>query len=415
MDTYILSLLVIGLLLLGVTLGSGWIKRLPLSYALIYLTVGVLLGSYGLDLVEIRPETQFLERLTEFVVIVSVFGCGLKINRPLKPWAWQSTIRLIGFLMPISILALAAIAHYILGMGWGAAVLLGAILAPTDPVLASEVQLDHVEDKDELRFALTSEGGLNDSLAFPFVYFGIYAFKNDNWNNWFISWVGIDLVWAIASGIAMGIIVAKAVIWLDRFLQKRRSADNLMEDFVALSIILLTYSLTEVVNGYGFLAVFVAGLVVQRSYFTQQDKRMAQLEFTEQIEKLLEIATIVILGTLLLLEPMLEYAGESLLVAGLLLLVIRPFGVWLSMLGGDLPKTTRSLMGWFGIKGIGSLYYLTYALGEGVSGDVAQQIAWITYTVVVLSVIAHGISAYPLMAWYEGVKVEKKKLKSDVV
>ena len=238
MDTYILSLLVIGLLLLGVTLGSGWIKRLPLSYALIYLTVGVLLGSYGLDLVEIRPETQFLERLTEFVVIVSVFGCGLKINRPLKPWAWQSTIRLIGFLMPISILALAAIAHYILGMGWGAAVLLGAILAPTDPVLASEVQLDHVEDKDELRFALTSEGGLNDSLAFPFVYFGIYAFKNDNWNNWFISWVGIDLVWAIASGIAMGIIVAKAVIWLDRFLQKRRSADNLMEDFVALSIIL---------------------------------------------------------------------------------------------------------------------------------------------------------------------------------
>ena len=415
MDTYILSLLVIGLLLLGVTLGSGWIKRLPLSYALIYLTVGVLLGSYGLDLVEIRPETQFLERLTEFVVIVSVFGCGLKINRPLKPWAWQSTIRLIGFLMPISILALAAIAHYILGMGWGAAVLLGAILAPTDPVLASEVQLDHVEDKDELRFALTSEGGLNDSLAFPFVYFGIYAFKNDNWNNWFISWVGIDLVWAIASGIAMGIIVAKAVIWLDRFLQKRRSADNLMEDFVALSIILLTYSLTEVVNGYGFLAVFVAGLVVQRSYFTQQDKRMAQLEFTEQIEKLLEIATIVILGTLLLLEPMLEYAGESLLVAGLLLLVIRPFGVWLSMLGGDLPKTTRSLMGWFGIKGIGSLYYLTYALGEGVSGDVAQQIAWITYTVIVLSVIAHGISAYPLMAWYEGVKVEKKKLKSDVV
>ena len=415
MNTYILSLLIIGLLLLGVTLGSGWIKRLPLSYALIYLTVGILLGSYGLNIVKIRPETQFLERLSEFIVIVSVFGCGLKINRPLKPWAWQSTIRLIGFLMPISIFALAAIAHYILGMGWGAAVLLGAILAPTDPVLASEVQLDHVKDKDELRFALTSEGGLNDSLAFPFVYFGIYAYKDNNWNNWFASWVGIDLVWAIASGIAMGIIVAKAVIWLDCTLQKRRPADDLMEDFVALSIILLTYSLTEVVNGYGFLAVFVAGLVVQRSYFTQQDKRMAQLEFTEQIEKLLEVTAIVILGTILLLEPMVKYAGESLLIAGLLFLVVRPIGLWLSMLGGDLPKTTRSLMGWFGIKGLGSVYYLTYAIGKGVSGEVGSQITWITYTVVVLSVIFHGITAAPLMAWYEDVKVEREKLKTNIV
>lgn len=404
MNTYILSLLVIGLLLLGVTLGSGWIKRLPLSYALIYLIVGILLGSYGFGLIEIRPDTQFLERLTEFVVIVSVFGCGLKINRPLRLGAWQSTIRLIGLLMPISILAIAAIAHYVLDLSWGAAVLLGAILAPTDPVLASEVQLDHVEDKDELRFALTSEGGLNDSLAFPFVYFGIYAFKDSNWDNWFTSWVGIDLLWAIASGIVMGIIVAKAVIWIDRHLQKRRQADNLMEDFVALSIILLTYSLTELVNGYGFLAVFVAGLVVQRSYFGQQDKRMAQLEFTEQIEKLLEVTAIVILGTVLLVDPIFEYAGQSLLIAGLLFLVIRPLGVWLAMLGGTLPKTTCSLMGWFGIKGLGSIYYLTYALGEGVEGNTAEQIVWITYTVVTLSVIVHGITASPLMIWYESVK-----------
>ncbi len=415
MNTYILNLLVIGLLLLGVTLGSGWIKRLPLSYALIYLAVGILLGSYGLNLIKIKPDTQFLERLTEFVVIVSVFGCGLKINRPLKLWAWQSTIRLIGFLMPISIFALAAIAHYILGMDWGAAVLLGAILAPTDPVLASEVQLDHVEDKDELRFALTSEGGLNDSLAFPFVYFGIYGFKDSNWDNWFASWVGIDLLWAIASGIVMGIIVAKTVIWIDRTLQKRRSADELMEDFVALSLILLTYSLTELVNGYGFLAVFVAGYVVQRSYFSQQDKRMAQLEFTERIEKLLEVTAIVILGTVLLVDPMLKYAGQSLLIAGILFLFIRPFGVWLAMLGGNLPKTTRSLMGWFGIKGLGSIYYLTYALGEGVKGDTAEQIAWITYTVVVLSVIAHGISASPLMAWYEGVKEKSVENQSQTV
>jgi sodium/hydrogen antiporter len=412
MDTYILSLLVIGILLLGVTLGSGWIERLPLSYALIYLVAGVLLGSYGIGLIKIRPDAEFLQRLSEFVVIVSVFGCGLKINRPLKFWAWQSTIRLIGLLMPISIFALAAIGHYALGMGWGAAVLLGAILAPTDPVLASEVQLAHVEDRDELRFSLTSEGGLNDALAFPFVYFGIYAVKDSNWDNWLKSWVEIDLLWAIASGIVMGIVVAKAIIWIDHHLQKRRSANDLMEDFVAISIILITYSLTELVNGYGFLAVFVAGLIVQRSYFGQHEKRIGQMEFTEQIEKLLEITAIVILGTVLLFEPMFKYVGQSLLVAALLFLVIRPLGVWLSTLGGGLPKNTRNLMGWFGIKGLGSIYYLAYALGQGVTGETAEQIAWITYTVVVLSIIIHGISAYPLMAWYEDVK-NKSKVQSQ--
>ena len=409
MDTYILSLLVIGVLLLVVTLGSGWIKRLPLSYALIYLVVGVLLGSNGLGLIKIRPDTQFLERLTEFVVIVSVFGCGLKINRPLKLQAWQSTIRLIGFLMPLSILGISLVAHYILGMGWGAAVLLGAILAPTDPVLASEVQLAHVKDKDELRFALTSEGGINDSLAFPFVYFGIYWLKDNNLNNWFANWVGIDLIWAIASGIVMGILVARAIVWIDCNLQKRRSADDLMEDFVAISIILLTYSLTELVNGYGFLAVFVAGLVVQRSYFCDQEKRMAQLEFTEQIEKLLEVTAIVILGTLLLFEPMLKYAGQSLLIVGVLFVLVRPMGMWLSMIGSNLPTKTRTLMGWFGIRGLGSLYYMTYALGKGVAGETGEQIAWITYTVIVCSVIIHGITAAPLMAWYEKVKPKSQQ------
>ena len=412
MNSYILSLLIIGLLLLGVTLGSGWIDRLPLSYALIYLIVGIILGSYGLGLIDVRPDTQFLERLTEFVVIISVFGCGLKINRPLKLWAWQSTIRLIGLLMPLSIGLIALLSHYALGMGWGAAVLLGAILAPTDPVLASEVQLAHVEDKDELRFALTSEGGINDSLAFPFVYFGIYWFKDPNLNNWFKNWVAIDLVWAIASGIVMGVLVAKAIVWIDRHVQKRRSADDIMEDFIAVSIVLLTYSLTEVINGYGFLAVFVAGLMVQRSYFCQQDKRMAQLEFSEQIEKLLEVATIIVLGTVLLVEPMLKYVGQSLLIAGSIFLFVRPLGTWLSMIGSSLPKSTRSLMGWFGIRGIGSLYYMTYALGEGVTGSTAEQIAWITYTVVVLSVIFHGVTAYPLMAWYENHKDRKQKQRS---
>ncbi len=401
MNIYIANLLVIGLLLLGVTLGSGWISRLPLSYALIYLVVGIFLGPYGVKLIQLRPDAEFLERLTEFVVIVSVFGCGLKMNRPLKLWAWQTTARLIGFLMPISILAIAAITHWLLGFDWAAAILLGAILAPTDPVLASEVQLAHVEDKDELRFGLTSEGGLNDALAFPFVYFGLFWLKDSNWDNWFKQWVAVDLLWAIIAGIFMGIVVAKAVVWINQRVQRFRQLDDVMEDFVALSTILLTYSLTELVNGYGFLAVFVAGVVVNKSYYRDQEECLAQLEFTEQIEKLLEVGTILILGTLLLLDPMRKYAGYSLLIATLLLFVIRPLGVWISMLGSRIPLPTVSLFGWFGIRGVGSLYYLTYAFGKGLQGETGEQIAWITYSTVVISVLLHGISSTPLMNWYE--------------
>ncbi|MBW4614495.1 MAG: sodium:proton antiporter [Desmonostoc vinosum HA7617-LM4] len=411
-DIYILDLLVIGLLLLMVTLGSGWISRLPLSFALIYLVVGIILGPYGFGLIQLRKDNVFnaeiLERLTEFVVIISVFNCGLKIVRPLRLKGWDITVRLIGLLMPISIFALAAVGKFFLGMNWGEAILLGAILAPTDPVLASVVQLTDTHDRDELRFGLTSEGGLNDALAFPFVYFGIYALKDDNWNNWFKQWVTVDLIWAIASGIIMGIIVAKAIVWIDQKIQKRRQADELMEDFIAISIILLTYSLTEIVNGYGFLAVFVAGLVVQRSY-RNPERPLAQLEFIERIEKLMEIGTILLLGSILLFKPMLTYAPQSLLVMVLLFFVIRPLGVWISTIGRypvgssrqNLHPATRWLFGWFGIRGVGSLYYLAYAFGKGLEGEAAEQIAWITYTTIVVSVIIHGISATPLMNWYE--------------
>ncbi|GFE70423.1 sodium/hydrogen exchanger [Chroococcus sp. FPU101] len=397
-----------------VTLGSGWISRLPLSYALIYLIIGIILGPYGIQLIKIRPDADFLERLTEFVVIVSLFSCGLKMNRPLNTLAWNSTIRLIGFLMPISIFGLALFEQWILGVDFGTALLLGAILAPTDPVLASEVQIKDPEDGDELRFGLTSEGGLNDALAFPFVYFGLYWLKDENWQNWFKNWVAVDLIWASFAGIVMGYLVAKVVVWLDQRLQQSNIdlMDELMEDFIALSIILLTYSLTELVNGYGFLAVFVAGIVTQGSY-RDPEKPYAQLEFIERFEKLLEIGTILLLGALLRFEPILFYLPQSLMIAGLLFFVIRPLGSWISTIG-DRFVIRRWLFGWFGIRGVGSLYYLFYAFGKGLKGELGEQIAWITLTVIALSVIIHGITTTPIMNWYER-QIEKRQRKVQSV
>jgi len=414
MDLYILNLLVLGLLLLFVTLGSGWISRLPLSDALIYLVVGVALGPLGLNLLQFKPDAELLTRLTEFVVIVSIFGCGLRLNLPLQIWAWNSTARLIGFLMPISIFAIAAVGHWLLGLSWAIAVLLGAILAPTDPVLASEVQVENIDEEDELRFGLTSEGGLNDALAFPFVYFGLHWLKDDNWQNWFRQWVAVDLLWAIAAGVAMGVIVAKAVIRLDGYLQKYRPVEEEREDFVALSTILLTYALTELVNGYGFLAVFLAGVVVQRGYY--REKRLSQLVFTEQIENMLEVLAILLLGSLLRVRPALEFGGAALLVAGLLIFVIRPVGTWISTIGAGYPAGKRWLIGWFGVRGVGSLYYLFYALGEGLekTGD-QDRIIWITFLTIVASMILHGTSATPLMNWYEQKFRGRKKLDQPAV
>lgn len=401
-DSFIWELLVIGMLLLGVTLGSSWITRLPLSYALIYLIAGILLGPYGVGIIDLQPDAEFLEHLTELVVIVSLFACGIKMNRPLNFVAWHSTVRLIGLLMPLSIAAIAVLVHFALGLNWGAAILLGAILAPTDPVLASEVQLNHTDDINELRFGLTSEGGLNDALAFPFVYFGLYWLtKDSNWQTWFKSWVAIDLIWAIAAGIAGGVLVARTINHLSTHFRKLNGIEREVEDLIALATILLTYGLTELVNGYGFLAVFVAGVFVRRSRSVETEYKHSQLHFIGLLEQLLEVGTILLLGALLRLEPMLAYLGPSLLVAVALIFVIRPVATWISTIGDNLRPTTRLLFGWFGIRGVGSLYYLFYAISSGIAPEVAAPLSWITFFTITFSMLVHGVSATPLMNWYE--------------
>jgi sodium/hydrogen antiporter len=400
-DQYIWDLLVIGLLLLGVTMGSSWIRRLPLSFALIYLAAGLALGPYGFNLIDLQPGAQFMERLTEIVVLVSLFSCGIKMNRPLNFWAWHSTVRLIVLLLPLSIAAIAVVAYFGLGLGWGAAILLGAILAPTDPVLASEVQIEDTDDRNELRFGLTSEGGLNDALAFPFVYFGLYWLKEDRWQTWVFDWFRVDLLWGIFAGIVGGIAVAKAINALGKNLRRTNSIEEEMEDLVALGTILLTYAFTEMINGYGFIAVFVAGVMVRRSRSLNSEKKASQLHFIGLLERLLEVGTILLVGTILRVEPAIQYGSQTLLIAGSLILLIRPLATWISTIGDDLRPTTRLLFGWFGIRGVGSLYYLCYALGEGIPEEIGTPLSWITFFTVTISVIVHGISATPLMNWYE--------------
>lgn len=411
MDVYTLDLLVIGILLLMVTLGAGLIARLPLSYALIYLIVGITLSPYGFNLIQIRPDAKFLERVAEIVVLISLFSCGLKMNRPMRFLAWRSTTRLIGLLMPITIFSVAALTHFVLKLDWGLSILLGAILAPTDPVLASEVQLYDPQDRDELRFGITSEGGLNDALAFPFVYFGIHSIEKGEWRNWFREWVLVDIIWAIAAGLVIGLIVAKAIKLLDKRLERFRTSDDLMEDFVALSAVFITYGVTELFNGYGFLAVFVAGIAMRRRRNAEYTEN--QLHFIERLEKLAEIGTILLLGSLLRFQPMFAFAGDAFLIAFSLIFIIRPIGAWISTIGLNIHPATRWLYGWFGIRGVGSIYYLAYAFGHGLKGQNGEQIAWITFWTIVISVLLHGVTSTPLMRWYERNVEQNVALEED--
>lgn len=399
-DAYILGLLIIGLLVLTVSWGSEWIVRLPLSYAILYLGIGIELGPYGIELLQMQPNTEFIERFTEFVVIVSLYSCGLKSNRSLKLSHWNSTIRLIGLLMPLSIVAVAAVGHWLVQLPWGAALLLGAILSPTDPVLASEVQLEHAEDPNELRFGLTSEGGLNDALAFPFVYFGLRWLNHPNFDDWFRQWVVVDLLWAIGAAIAIGMLVAKGSVWVNHQIRKAKGVNHVMADLLAIGIILFTYALTEVINGYGFLAVFVVGYLVEKQG-CYPDQRQSQLQFLTQIEKLLEIGTILLLGSLLRVDQIFEFGAQALLVGGALLLIIRPIGAWVSTAGGCFHPGTRLLFGWFGLRGVGSIYYLSYAISQGLQPDLVGPLRWIVYLTVMLSILVHGVSATPLVNWHE--------------
>jgi NhaP-type Na+/H+ or K+/H+ antiporter len=173
-----------------------------------------------------------------------------------------------------------------------------------------------------------------------------------------------------------------------------------MEDFVGLSTILIAYSVAEIVRGYGFLAVFVAG-VVMYSQCLSDERSLSRLSFMERLEKLTEIGTILLLGSLLRIEPMLKFAVPALLIAGSLLLVIRPLGAWVSTIGAPVHPATRWLFGWFGIRGVGSLYYLAYCLSHGLQNETGEQIAWVTIITITISVTLHGVTSTPLMQWYE--------------
>ena len=429
---FAIASVIAGLLLTVMALSSTVLARLPLSTAMLYLGVGVLVSPWVLDLfqLDVTGRTHLLERLTEAVVLVSLFTCGLKLSPGLKDRRWLLPLRLALGSMVITVGLIAAAAYFFLHLPLGACVLLGAVLAPTDPVLASDVQVTRPTDRDRLRFALTGEGGLNDGTAFPFVMLGLGLLGLEPGNvGW--RWFLVDGLWTTFAGIAVGASCGWAVGKLVLFLRREHKEAVGLDDFLALGLIALSYGLAVLVHGYGFLAVFAAGVAlrqleqsqsrgtdprpaVEAAEAMQEEGRaqaiavdpkhapafMAQavLSFNEKIERIGEVTIVVTIGALLW---SVQWQHAAWWFVPLLLVLIRPASVVLGLAGSATLPEQRGLIAWFGIRGIGSLYYLMFAVNHGLPRELADQLTALTLSVVVTSIVVHGISVTPLMSAYE--------------
>jgi NhaP-type Na+/H+ or K+/H+ antiporter len=406
MDLYVVLLVAFG----GVVLLTAWLpmvlKDWPLSLPIVCIALGVLLiWSPLAPIIGTSPlhDRQVTERMTELVVIVALMGAGLKIDRPVSWHGWMNTWRLLGIAMPLTIAAIAFLCSNFLGLGLASALLLGAALAPTDPVLASEVQLGPPQSgkEDEVRFALTSEAGLNDGLSFPFVYLAIaIALSQATGEPWFRDWLLVDVIWKLSAGVGVGWLVGKLMGYLTFRLPERAQLSRTNDGFVALGITCLGYGVTELAHGYGFVGVFVAAVTL-RSVERGHDYHGNLHEFAEQIERLLMMVLLVVFGAAIAEGSVFGALSWNVVaVAVVTLIFVRPVAAWIGLIGNSQPLAEKSAVAFFGIRGLGSFYYLAYATGQAQFEE--AEVLWVTVCLVVLvSIVLHGIAATPTMRYLD--------------
>ncbi len=442
---------IVGFALIVLALSDSILARLPLSTAMLYLLAGAATSPLWLDWTSLAIDVDAanVELMAEVVVVISLFTAGLKMSVGLADGRWLLPLRLAVASMLVTAALVAVCGVWWLGLPLGAAILLGGILAPTDPVLASAVRLTHPGDRDRLRFSLTGEGGLNDGTAFPVVFLGLGLLGLHEIGDYGWRWLAVDVVWGVAAGIAIGAGLGTLVGWLVLYLRRTRKEAVGLDNFLALGLIGLSYGLASLAHGLGFLAVFSAGVALRR--LEQQasaeslgsetaspvavaaagaaiaasariaeaaladpdvshaervatDPRHAPaymahalLSFNEQIDRIGEVAAVVAIGALLWTV---DWTLVSWGFVAVVLLVIRPLSVAAGLAGSRTSRRQRLLIGWFGIRGVGSLYYLMYAANHGLPPRFIASLAALTLAVVVVSIVAHGISVTPLMELY---------------
>lgn len=398
---YVLLLAALGVLVLMTAWLPMMLRKAPLSLPILCVAAGAALFA----LPPLRPfavhPLRFpvvVERLSELVVIVSLMGAGLKIDRMIGLRSWSLTWRLLGIAMPITMLVVAGLAWGLGLAGPAAALLIAAVLAPTDPVLASDIQVGGpgVGQEDEARFALTSEAGLNDGLAFPFVHLAIALSAASFGRADLLEWFGRDLLWKTVLGAAAGYSIGRGLGYLTFHLPMRASLSRTGDGFVALAVTLIAYGVVEMLGGFGFLAVFVSALAL-RNASRDHDYHDRLYGFAEEAERLLMMVLLVLFGGIMAFGGLL--AGfdwlMALFVAGVLL-AARPAAGLLSLVGSKLPWREQLVISFFGIRGMGSIYYLAFALNHGSFAD-PHRLWAIIGGVVLASILLHGVTVTPAL------------------
>ncbi|UST56316.1 cation:proton antiporter (plasmid) [Comamonadaceae bacterium OTU4NAUVB1] len=414
--------LFLGLLLLIMSISDSLLKKLPFSSAAVYMILGIAAGPYGLQLLDlsmgIHDDAHLMEILTEVVVLVSLFAVGLKLPVRASQAPWRVPILLATVAMVITI-GLTAAVGVALGGSLALSLLVGSLLAPTDPVLASEVQVAHGEDRDALRFGLTAEGGLNDGTAFPFVMLALGLMGYHELGPYGARWFGVDVLWAVVGGIGIGWLCGAGFTRAVIALRRHKGSAIGMESFLALGLIAVTYGLSIHASVYGFLAVFVAGLgmrgieqeavgaaakadpgpdVRSPARLPATEVTNIALDFIEDLEKFAEMAAMLVIGSLLTLEMV---TWQNALLAASLLFVIRPLSVFAVTWRSGWTRSQRRIGAWMGVRGVGSMYYLAFVLTHDLGLDpLAEQVTGVVLFTIAASVVLHGVSATPIMTLY---------------
>ncbi len=421
LDKTTLWYVIIGLLFTLIGAFQSVLKRMPLTTAMIYLPIGYALGTHGLGLIRFDTLTnsRVIERIAEFVVIISLFTSGLKLRSPLRSKDWVPAFRLATFSMVLTVAMIAVVAVSFMDFSWGLAILLGAILAPTDPVLASDVQVRGPTDRDPLRFSLTGEAGMNDGTAFPLVMLGLGLLGLHEIGVNATRWLALDFFWATIFGLAIGGITGTLIARFILNLRKKNQETAVLDDFLTIGLICLSYGLSLILHANGFLAVFAAGLALRRAERLHSRQQVtlgvdpkagpdseaapaqmakAVLTFNEQLERLGEVGTVLLVGAMLDFN---FFLSSDLIILPILFLGVRPLAVLIGLLGVKIPRAQRGFISWFGIRGIGSIYYLCFAVSRGVEKAGAERLVSVVISAVAISILFHGFSVTPFMDFYQ--------------
>lgn len=390
-------------------LGMGYFPRLldrrPMSLPILYVLFGIIIFLLPSQIPRLNPvgsqvQSSVLEYATEVLVITSLTGVGLAIDRPLGWKRWGVTWRLLGITMPLCIIALGLLGQHFLGLSLAGTVLLAGALAPTDPVLASDVQVEGPgegdDHNDDVRFGLTSEAGLNDGLAFPFIHLAVALAAAPLSTGLALEWLGYDVLYRIIIGVLCGFAVGRVLAWLAFRVTKETRTAHTSEGLVVLSATFIAYGLTEIFHGYGFLATFVAA-VTARQVEREHEYHRRTHSFIEQIERIMLSIMLIAFGGLLVSGVLQGLTWQMIAVAMLFVLVVRPVAGWIGLLGAkSASRQERSAISFFGIRGMGSIYYVAYGVNHA-DFEGAATIWTVTCLVILLSIVIHGISASPIM------------------